>query len=563
MTAPATVTHTLLARELRVDTATGHPVLKGVSYEIAPGEVLALVGESGSGKTTAGLAALGHFRRGLIHTGGGVSVQSDDGEPVSVLEVGDRQRRSLRGSTVAYIPQDPAASLNPALRIGKQIGEVLETHGYGASAAERSTRIAEVLGEVGLPDDEAYRRRYPHELSGGQQQRVGIAMAFACRPNVVVLDEPTTGLDVTTQTLVLRTISALTTEHDTAALYITHDLAVVATIAHRVAVLRRGEVVECGSTEEVLRAPAHAYTRELVTAVPHLDGTGATDTSGSGRSTPGSSTPGATESGAAGASAADMEVAGDAEHTPVLSVSGLSVAYGEHRVLRDVSLDVRAGECLMLLGESGSGKTTLSQCVAGLGLPHAGTVSVSGTPLAASTQRRTAEQLRSVQYVFQSPYSSLNPRKTIAQSVELPLRTLTDLDAAARRERVTETLERVRLDPALAGRLPDELSGGQRQRAAIARGLVTTPDVLLCDEVTSALDVSVQATIVDLLCELRRELGMAMLFVTHNIALARHVADRIAVLRGGEVVESGTVGEVLDSPSHEYTRELLANTPRM
>ncbi|MBB3050761.1 peptide/nickel transport system ATP-binding protein [Prauserella isguenensis] len=565
MTATTTVTHTLVARNLRVDTVTGQPVLKGVSYEIAPGEVLALVGESGSGKTTAGLAALGHFRRGLVHTGGDVSVQSGDAAPVSVLDAGERERRALRGSTVAYIPQDPAASLNPALRIGRQIDEVLETHGYGASAAERSARVGEVLAEVGLPDDEAYRRRYPHELSGGQQQRVGIAMAFACRPSVVVLDEPTTGLDVTTQTLVLRTVAALTTEHDTAALYITHDLAVVATIAHRVAVLRRGEVVECGSAEEVLRAPSHAYTRELVTAVPHLDGTGVTAASAPGTHAVASASDGdAPAAGAcAGAGGSTPASSGIPEHTPALSVSGLSVSYGDHRVLRDVSLDVRAGECLMLLGESGSGKTTLSQCVAGLGEPHTGTVSLAGAPLAASTQRRTAEQLRSVQYVFQSPYSSLNPRKTIAQSVELPLRTLTDLDVTARRARVAETLERVRLDPALAQRLPDELSGGQRQRAAIARALVTTPEVLLCDEVTSALDVSVQATIVDLLCELRRDLGTAMLFVTHNIALARHVADRIAVLRGGEVVESGTVDEVLDSPSHEYTRELLANTPRM
>lgn len=546
MTTQVAVTHALVVDDLRVDTTGGQPVLRGVSYDIAPGEVLALVGESGSGKTTAGLAALGHFRRGLTPTGGTITATGHDGTAMPVLDLDDRARRALRGRTVAYIPQDPAASLNPALRIGRQIGEVLETHGYGASDDEREARVAEVLREVGLPGEEEYRRRYPHQLSGGQQQRVGIAMAFACRPGVVVLDEPTTGLDVTTQTLVLTTVARLTAEHATAALYITHDLAVVATIADRVAVLRGGEVVESGTADEVLRSPAHAYTRELVDAVPHLDGpsTDGSDDTDSRDSRDGTD--------------------GTAPDTrAVLSVRELSVSYGEHRVLHDVSLDVQAGECLMLLGESGSGKTTLSQCIAGLNDRHTGAVALSGHELARSTAARTAEQLRSVQYVFQSPYSSLNPRKTIAQSVELPLRTLTDLDRDQRRERVHTTLERVRLDPELGGRLPDQLSGGQRQRAAIARALVTTPDVLLCDEVTSALDVSVQATIIELLCELRAELGTAMLFVTHNIALARHVADRIAVLRGGEVVESGPVDDVLTAPSHEYTRQLLDNTPRM
>ncbi|TKG72706.1 ABC transporter ATP-binding protein [Prauserella endophytica] len=531
MTAHVAVASALEVSELRVNTLTGSPVLKGVSYAIAPGEVLALVGESGSGKTTAGLAALGHFRRGLAPAGGTVTARPRDGEPVDVLGLGERERRTLRGHTLAYVPQDPALSLNPALRIGRQIGEVLEAHGYGTSDEERAARVAEVLGEVGLPADEAYQRRYPHQLSGGQQQRVGIAMAFACRPSVVVLDEPTTGLDVTTQTLVLRTVAALTAEHGVAALYITHDLAVVAAIADRVAVMRGGEIVECGTTGEVLRRPAHAYTRELVDAVPDLDRGG------------------------------DLP-APDGD-TQTLRVKDLSVSYGEHEVLRDVSLTVHSGECLLLLGESGSGKTTLSRCVAGLNEHHTGTVELDGAALAPATRRRSAEELRAVQYVFQSPYSSLNPRRTIAQSVEVPLEMLTELPKAARRERVAETLDRVRLSRELAGRLPDQLSGGERQRAAIARALVTTPKVLLCDEVTSALDVSVQATIIDLLCELRAELGTAMVFVTHNIALARHVADRIAVLRGGEIVEVGPVDEVLSDPRHEYTRRLLANTPRM
>jgi peptide/nickel transport system ATP-binding protein len=512
---------------LAVRTAAGHAVLGGVSYAIAPGEVLALVGESGSGKTTAGLAALGHFRRGLVCAGGTVTVRPRDGEPVDILALDAAGRRKLRGNVIAYIPQDPALSLNPALRIGLQIAEVLETHGYPGPVEDR---VAEVLAEVGLPADEDYRRRYPHQLSGGQQQRVGIAMAFACRPSVVVLDEPTTGLDVMTQALVLETVRSLTAEHRVAALYITHDLAVVAELADRVAVMYRGDVVETGPADQVLRRPAHAYTRRLLAAVPDL--------------------------------AADAGTAPPPSDA-VLAARGIHVSFGDLQVLRGVDVSVTRGECLMLLGESGSGKTTLSQCIAGLAREYTGTVALEGTPLAAATRQRSNDERRRIQYVFQSPFSSLNPRKTVAQSIEVPLVRLTSLSRAQRRDRVGEMLDRVRLGRELANRLPDQLSGGERQRAAIARALVTTPDVLVCDEVTSALDVSVQATIVELLGELRRELGMAMLFVTHNIALAPEVADRVAVLRGGEIVEEGTVDDVLKAPSHSYTRELLANTPRL
>ena len=505
--------------DLRVSTVDGSPVLHGVSYAIAPGEILALVGESGSGKTTAGLAALGHFRRGLVPAGGTVTVGDTD-----ILALAETERRALRGRTVAYIPQDPALSLNPSLRIGRQIAEVLEAHGI-----PDARRVTEVLTEVGLPGDEVYLRRYPHQLSGGQQQRVGIAMAFACRPSVVVLDEPTTGLDVTTQALVLETIGTLAAEHRVAALYITHDLAVVAQIADRVAVMRGGRIVETGATRDVLGRPAHAYTRELLDAVPSLDGPAPAEHQGS----------------------------------PVLAAKDISVSYGELDVLRKVALTVDTGECLMLLGESGSGKTTLSQCLSGLTAHYTGSVELDGVALAPSTRQRSAAQLRDVQYVFQSPFSSLNPRKTIAQSVELPLTRLTTMDKTRRRERVAEMLERVRLSRSLAHRLPEQLSGGERQRAAIARALVTTPRVLVCDEVTSALDVSVQATVLEVLNDLRRDLGMAIVFVTHNIALAREVADRIAVLLDGRIAESGPVDDVLTRPSHRYTRELLANTPKL
>jgi peptide/nickel transport system ATP-binding protein len=505
--------------DLRVSTTDGSPVLHGVSYAISPGEILALVGESGSGKTTAGLAALGHFRRGLVPAGGTVTVGDKD-----ILTLAEPERRALRGRTVAYIPQDPALSLNPSLRIGRQIAEVLEAHGI-----PDAQRVTEVLEEVGLPADEAYQRRYPHQLSGGQQQRVGIAMAFACRPSVVVLDEPTTGLDVTTQALVLTTIRTLAVEHRVASLYITHDLAVVAQIADRVAVMRGGRVVETGATRDVLGQPTHAYTRELLDAVPSLEGPAPVGHKGS----------------------------------PVLAAKDISVSFGDLKVLRNVDVTVDTGECLMLLGESGSGKTTLSQCLSGLNAHYTGSVELDGVSLPPATRQRSAAQLRDVQYVFQSPFSSLNPRRTIAQSVEVPLIRLTTMDKARRREQVAEMLDRVRLSRALAHRLPEQLSGGERQRAAIARALVTTPRVLVCDEVTSALDVSVQATVLDVLNDLRRDLGMAIVFVTHNIALAREVADRIAVLLDGKIAECGPVDEVLTRPSHRYTRELLANVPKL
>lgn len=534
---PVEVTSALDVTALGVSTHAGTPILRGVSYAIAPGEVLALVGESGSGKTTAALAALGHFRRGLRAGGGSVLVRSGDGASVDMLALTGTELRAMRGRAVSYIPQDPAHSLNPALRIGKQVGEVLATHGYGASRDERTARMREVFAEVGLPDTDEYLRRYPHQLSGGQQQRVGIAMAFACRPSVVVLDEPTTGLDVTTQALILRTVGRLAADHSVAALYITHDLAVVAEIADRVAVMYRGEIVETGAAEQVLRRPHHEYTRRLLRAVPDIDG----------------------ERGLRLAEPSSPEPQAD----ELLTARAVSLSYGRHQVLRGVDMTLRAGDSLLLLGESGSGKTTLSRCVCGLVDHYAGTISLDGTDLPSATRSRTTQQRKDVQYVFQSPFSSLNPRMTIARSIEVPLMQLTSLAKKERRARVREVLEAVRLPESLAHRLPEQLSGGERQRAAIARALVTTPKVLVCDEVTSALDVSVQATIVELLAELRRELGMALLFVTHNIALARHVADRIAVLRGGEIVETGDVDSVLSSPSHEYTRELLTNTPKL
>ncbi len=564
---PAASDVALRATDLRVSTGGGREILRGVGFELRPGRILALVGESGSGKTTAGLACLGHFRAGLRHTGGSVRLGTG---PVAleVLELPEAARRRLRGGTVSYVPQDPALSLNPAMRIGEQILEVLRVHGDGDSDRERRARVSEVLAEVGLPGDTAYQRRYPHQLSGGQQQRVGIAMAFACRPAVIVLDEPTTGLDVTTQALVLRTVDSLTHRHGAAGLYITHDLAVVAEVADDVAVMLLGEVVEHGPSREVLHRPRHPYTRRLLAAVPDLAGRhaiGRVEALPSRRPAPPDAAPTDPSTATPGTEPVAPPVARFVapQDGVLLAVRGLRLAHGPLQVLDGIDLRIAGGESLMLLGESGSGKTTLARCLAGLAGSYSGSVVLDGQELATGTRRRTREERRRIQYVFQSPFSSLNPRRTIAESIEVPLRINGSLDRRQRRARVLEALDRVRLGADFANRRPGELSGGERQRAAIARALVNAPAVLVCDEVTSALDVSVQASIIDLLRTLQVENGMAMLFVTHNIALARHVSQRLAVLQAGRIVDFGPTDEVLVNPQHEYTRELLANVPTL
>lgn len=572
-------TAVLSVSALRIATTAGQEILKDVSFELEPGRILALVGESGSGKTTAGLACLGHFRAGLKHTGGEIRM-SGTGSSSNMLDLPEPERRKLRGGTISYVPQDPALSLNPAIRIGDQILEVLQVQGYGSSDAERRARTAEVLAEVGLDNSPAYQRRYPHQLSGGQQQRVGIAMAFVCRPSIIVMDEPTTGLDVTTQALVLQTIDQLTELHHVAGLYITHDLAVVAKIADEVAVMLSGQVVEQGRTEQVLYQPQHEYTRKLLDSVPDLAGkrrvgrtsaiTGEQPVVGTAEPAYGSPEPdypaGAGSKALGGTvrfrAAASADSPGCREAAMLLEVSDLRLAYGSNQILDGISFTLAPGESMMLLGESGSGKTTLSRCIAGLNDDYAGEVRLTGDALAPGTRARTAEQRQHIQYVFQSPFSSLNPRRTICESVEVPLQMSGRMGRKERRHRVLEALDQVRLGSSYLDRRPGDLSGGERQRAAIARALVNAPSLLVCDEVTSALDVSVQASIIDLLRTLQHENRMSMLFVTHNIALARHISQRMAILQQGRIVESGSTEEVLERPRHEYTRELLANVPK-
>ena len=529
----------LSVSDLRLGTLEGAEILHGVDYTLKRGEIVCLVGESGSGKTTAGLAAMGHLRPGLMLFDGTVTLHSANGTDYDVLNLSEADLRELRGSRIAYVPQDPALSLNPTMRIGEQIREVLDVHSFDGDAG---ARVREVMRDVDLPDTDEYLARWPHQLSGGQQQRVGIAMAFAMYPDVLILDEPTTGLDVSTQAHVLDTVREMTHKNDIASLYITHDLAVVAELADRVVVMLRGDIVEEGPAQAVLYNPQHPYTQKLLAAIPDLPGR--KNITGHGI-----------------ASAVQVEERDSA--APLLQVNNLEMAYGDNKVLHGIDLTLEEGESILLLGESGSGKTTLARSIAGLNPGYTGEVRLRGELLEHGSRERTVDQRQYVQYIFQSPFSSLNPRRTIGESLSVPLVMSGKLSRKEHRRVVEDVLEAVQLDRSFYDRRPGDLSGGERQRAAIGRALVNAPDVLVCDEITSALDVSVQASILELLADLRAERGLSMLFVTHNIALARHTATRIAVLNKGVIVDEGPVDDVLERPTHECTKSLLANIPEL
>ncbi len=513
-------------RGLSVEVASGRRIVNDVSLGIAPGKILGLVGQSGSGKTTVAMSLLGYARHGAHVVEGSISVAGHD-----VREMSQAALRELRGSTVSYVPQDPRASLNPALRIREQIGEVLE---FGASRLARPARLEEVrlsLEEVGLPTDDEFLGRFPHQLSGGQLQRVGIAAAIAGRPDVIVLDEPTTGLDVKTQRRILDLVRHLCTRYDIAGLYVTHDLAAIAQIADDILVLNYGRVVEHGPISRVFRAPAEEYTERLLAASPDIA------VPGGGTTSP-----------------------GPEERARGLVAHNITGGYRRNLVLHDVSFEVAPGECLALVGESGSGKSTLSRAAIGLHHDYTGRFSWRGDALSARASRRSTQQVRELQYIFQSPYNALNPRATVRESIAFAQRVTRARDKKGSENSIDAALLEVGLDPSIGDQLPNRLSGGERQRVAIARALITQPDLLICDEVTSALDVLVQAEIIELLRKLRREQKLAMLFVTHDLALVRSFADRVIVLEGGSVVEAGTTEQVLGAPQHPYTRSLVANT---
>ena len=570
----------------------GTPVVEDISFRVAPGQVLGLVGESGSGKSTVGVALLGLARKGLRIAAGRVCV---DG--VDILGLNNKDLQKARGRLVAYVPQDPASGLNPALRVGRQLREAIAIHSDSLLSGQTvEQRVTQLMEEVGLPATDAFLNSYPHQMSGGQQQRVGIAMAFSCRPRVIVLDEPTTGLDVTTQRRVLETVRQMTAEHQVTSVYVSHDLAVVAQLADKTAVLYAGRLVEHAATEAIFRGARHPYTVGLLKAVPSSArseilvgiegrpprpgrwprGCSFADRCGSVQDTCRQELPllrdlGNVDPHSVRCHFPEPPVSVDQAKEPVPALSGspasvltvrkLAASYGPVTVLRNVSFDVTAGRCTAVVGQSGSGKTTLARSLVGLHTDWTGDVELSGTKLSADPRRRSKEDRRVVQYVFQNPYGSLNPRMTVRENLEEPLRYFFDLSRSARNQKVDEILQTVALSTEYAERLPQQLSGGERQRVAVGRALIVDPEVMVCDEITSALDVSVQALLVEQLRQLQTDRGLSMVFITHNLAVVRSIAQDVVVLSEGVIVEHGPVDQVLDHPAHEYTQRLLADLP--
>jgi peptide/nickel transport system ATP-binding protein len=510
-----------------------HRIVKDVSFTIGRGEVVALIGESGSGKTTIALSMLGYARRGCRIAGGSVRV---DGTEITALSKSELSR--VRGRDVAYIAQSAAAAFNPSQRLMAQVVEAARIHGIGAGkAAEAKARG--LFRALALPDPENIGSRFPHQVSGGQLQRLMAAMALITDPKLVIMDEPTTALDVTTQIEVLRAFKAVVRELNMTGLYVSHDLAVVAQIADRIIVLRDGEIREVGATGALLSEPAHPYTQSLLRAAD----------------------PGARSQG----------VAPPAEAAPLLTVSSLIAGYGgtnkaglpEVPVLHDIALTIPAGGALGVIGESGSGKSTLARVIAGL-LPAArGSIELDGAMLPPRAEKRTREQLRRIQIVFQMADTALNPAHSVARILARPLAFYHGLRGAAARRRVGALLDMVRLPATVADRLPGELSGGQKQRVNLARALAAEPSLILCDEVTSALDTVVGAAILELLAELRRELGVAYLFISHDLSTVRAVCDRVMILYAGRQVELGSAAALTQRPMHPYSDLLISSVPEL
>ena len=496
-------------------------IVKGVSFTLERGKVLGLIGESGAGKSTIGLSPLAYGRGGVTITGGEVLL---DG--VDILKLGKSGTRALRGARVCYVSQSAAASFNPAHKLGDQVIEATIRHGL-MSRSEARKRAVELFGILGLPEPETFGNRYPHQVSGGQLQRAMTAMALCSRPELIVFDEPTTALDVTTQIDVLAAIKSAIAKTGTAALYITHDLAVVAQVADDIMVLRNGETVEYGSTEKIIENPDADYTRELVNvrAIRHEE-------------------------------AADQS-------DRFFEMTNISASYGATPVLFDVSLHVPKGQTLAIVGESGSGKSTLARVATGLLPPTAGTVTFGGIELTPALKNRSREELRRVQLIYQMADTAMNPRQTVGEIIGRPVTFYEGLRGAARRDRVNELLEQIEMGSGFYDRYPAELSGGQKQRVAIARALAARPELIICDEPTSALDPLVADGILKLLLRLQEEEKLSYIFITHDIAIVRAIADSVAVMHQGKLVRFGPKSQALSPPFDGYTDLLLSSVPEM
>uniref|UniRef100_A0AAU3I4Q1 ABC transporter ATP-binding protein n=1 Tax=Streptomyces sp. NBC_01393 TaxID=2903851 RepID=A0AAU3I4Q1_9ACTN len=517
----------------------GLRAVDGLSFRLEKGAALGLVGESGSGKSTVASALLALHRGTGARVDGTVRVAG-----VDVQRASDDELRRLRGGKAAMVFQDPLSSLDPYYAVGDQIAEVYRVHTKASRRAARA-RAVRVLDRVGIPDAARRSRSRPHEFSGGMRQRALIAMSLACEPELLIADEPTTALDVTVQAQILDLLHTLRQETGTGLLLVTHDVGVAAESVDEILVMRHGRAVEHGPVGAVLGAPREPYTRELLGAVPRVD-------------TPRAAGPARREDGAAPAGETgpdDVLRSGDV----ILEAAGLRREFGRGKrrfaAVDDVSLSVRRGETLGIVGESGSGKTTLGRMLVGLLEPTAGVVRHEG--------REQSGVRPSVQMVFQDPVSSLNPRRSVGESIADPLRARGERDEGRIRGRVRELLERVGLEAAHYDRYPHEFSGGQRQRVGIARALAAEPHAIVCDEPVSALDVTTQAQVVALLGELQRELGLALVFVAHDLAVVRQVSDHVAVMRRGRLVEYGPADEVYESPRDPYTRQLLAAVPAL
>ncbi|ANL50723.1 dipeptide ABC transporter ATP-binding protein (plasmid) [Rhizobium phaseoli] len=523
-------------RDLKVEAKTDSgrivEIIRGVSFEVAEGEIVALIGESGSGKTTIALTLMGHARAGCRISGGSVVLAGQD-----MASLPERKRANIRGTVISYVPQSAAAAFNPSQTIMEQVIEIARIHDL-MPAEEARTRAVSLFKALSLPDPETIGSRYPHQVSGGQLQRLSAAMALIGDPKLVIFDEPTTALDVTTQIEVLRAFKSVMHKGRIGGVYVSHDLAVVAQIADRIVVLKGGEVQEIGSTEQILSRPQHPYTKELLGAFKPE----------------------------ARAKSPDKQ-----QSKAILQVQDLIAGYGPIqadgtplvKALKSVSVEVESGCNLGIIGESGCGKSTLARTIAGIIPATAGKITFNGQTLAPAAGARTREQLRELQIVFQYADTALNPAKSISDILGRPLAFYHGMTGEKREKRIDELLDMVRLPRALKHRRPSELSGGQKQRVNFARALAAEPKLILCDEVTSALDTVVAAAVIDLLKELQRELSLSYIFISHDLSVVEAICDEVAVMYAGEKIEQLPPSAMSSSASHPYSQLLFSSVPKL